>query len=71
MTSCEKCWRDSQGADNYAKVLESRRHSSCTPEEQAGPDASECPTCKCMTLHQLTKECMNGDCVTPKGVPAR
>lgn len=60
MSSCEKCWRDSRGADNYSELLKSRRGDPCTPEEQAGPDASECSLCKRMVIHQHTGECMVG-----------
>lgn len=59
MSACEKCWRESRGADNYRELLESRKENPCTPEEQAGPDAGECPACKRMTLHQYMAECMN------------
>lgn len=58
MSSCEKCWRDSRTAENYSELLESRKGHPCTPEEQAGPDASECPLCKRMVIHQFTGECM-------------
>ncbi len=60
MSSCEKCWQESRFVDSYHELLESRKDSPCTPEEQAGPNASECPKCKRMTLHQHTRECMNG-----------
>lgn len=61
MSSCEKCWRDSEGGDRYQEMLESRSDNPCTPEEQAGPGAGKCPVCERMTLHQYTGECMN-DC---------
>ena len=58
MSSCEKCWEDARGDhDRYQKLLARRL---CTPEEQAGPDAGECPVCHRMTLHQWTKEPMCG-----------
>lgn len=60
MSSCEKCWQESRFADNYHELLNFRKDSPCTPEEQAGPDAFECSKCKRMTLHQYTRECMNG-----------
>lgn len=70
MSACEKCWvdshRDADGdfSDNqpkrYGELIESRRDSPCTPEEQAGPDASKCPQCGRMALHQITGDCMNG-----------
>ena len=62
MSSCEKCWRDSRYGENYSEVLESRRDNPCTPEEQAGLDATECPVCHGRTVHQHTGECMNQDC---------
>lgn len=56
MSACEKCWADAHGkAARYRVLLEKR---TCTPEEQAGPDAKQCPTCKRMTLHQYTGEAM-------------
>jgi hypothetical protein len=36
----------------------------CTGEEQAGPDAGECPVCHRKTLHQHTGEPMCGCAVT-------
>ena len=58
MAACEKCWRDSRLEDNYQEVLYSRFDTPCTPEEQAGPDASECKLCKRYTVHQYAKICM-------------
>lgn len=66
MSACEKCWRDAHRgehfsvADEYARLIRERRNNPCTPEEQAGPDASECPRCHRMTLHQHTREPMCG-----------
>jgi hypothetical protein len=60
MSTCEKCWRDSRREENYKEVLDSRKDHPCTPEEQAGPDASECPLCKRKVCHQHTGECMTG-----------
>jgi len=58
MSSCEKCWADAGGvAERYSVLIEKR---NCTPEEQAGPDASKCPLCGRMTLHQYTREPMCG-----------
>ena len=66
MSACEKCWRDSRSADEpnveYVRLIESRQ---CTPEEQAGPDADECPVCERMTKHQHTGELMCGCDPTP------
>ena len=68
MPACEKCWRDSQGVSMYGAdgVSEYRRllrerdvdGKRCTPEEQAGPDATECPECNRMTAHQHCRICM-------------
>lgn len=59
MSSCEKCWRDAGGDPHrYADLLARRAEEPCTPEEQAGPDATECPSCKRRVLHQYTGECM-------------
>ena len=66
MSSCEKCWRDKGIGGDYHALLESRNDHPCTPEEQAGPDASECSLCGRMVIHQYTGECMAG-CRTTKG----
>lgn len=60
MSACEKCWQDSRFLDNYHEVLASRSAHPCTPEEQAGEQASQCPVCQRMTLHQYTHEPMCG-----------
>ena len=66
MSSCEKCWRDAHRgpqysvADEYARLVDERRDSPCSPEEQAGPEASECTSCHRMTVHQHTREPMCG-----------
>ena len=62
MSACEKCWRDAQGPykdvrEEYQRLIAER---SCTPEEQAGEDATQCPKCSRMTLHQYTREPMCG-----------
>lgn len=58
MSSCEKCWSDAGGdGDRYRNLL---LGASCTPEQQAGPYARECPWCSRMTLHQHTGEPMCG-----------
>ena len=62
MSTCEQCWSDSQGpygdpVRRYRELVETRK---CTPEEQAGPGAGECPRCKRKTLHQYTAEPMCG-----------
>ena len=64
MSACEKCWRDAHAAgtgcapDEYHRLLRERADSPCSPEEQAGPDASTCPECGRKTLHQHTREPM-------------
>lgn len=66
MSGCEKCWRDSHNEesgsqpDRYHELTEERRGNPCTAEQQAGEDASQCPSCKRMALHQFTGECMAG-----------
>ena len=60
MPSCEKCWTEAGGnARRYAELLKLR---SCTPEEQAGDDATLCPKCNRITMHQYAKVCMNAAC---------
>ena len=64
MPSCEKCWarasaeakeRGGHQADIYCKLVETEH---CTPEEQAGPDATRCPDCHRKTVHQHAKVCV-------------
>ncbi len=63
MPSCERCWADSRwgglrGADSaeeYGRLLKER---DCTPEQQAGPDATKCDHCKRMIVHQHAKVCV-------------
>lgn len=58
MASCEKCWNDAQGrAEDYQQLIEERRDNPCTPEEQAGEEATECSKCNTMTMHQYAKVC--------------
>lgn len=66
MSTCEKCWSDAGfiatsanrcKSEVYAEILAERE---CTPEEQAGPQAKECPGCHRVVLHQYTGECMAG-----------
>lgn len=60
MPSCEKCWQEAGGdADVYTRLMQVR---NCTPEEQAGPEATECPECKRRTVHQHCHICMNPAC---------
>lgn len=66
MNMCEKCWRDAHdnqtgcAPDEYHRLIRERADNPCTPEEQAGDDATECPECTRRTLHQHTGECMAG-----------
>lgn len=63
MSACERCWADSAGDDHaarYSQLIDERHVSPCTPEQQAGPDAGECPVCHRMTAHQYTGELMCG-----------
>ena len=70
MSACEKCWSDAgrettyggseSKAQAYNRLMEERKANPCTPEQQAGQDADECPFCHRMTLHQWTKEPMCG-----------
>ena len=60
MSSCEKCWEDAGGnSDRYTELVRAR---NCTPEEQAGDSADDCPECKRKCLHQYTHRCMNKGC---------
>lgn len=56
MSMCEKCWSDAGSHSGYMRLLKEREANPCTPEQQAGANAGECPTCKRMTLHQHTGE---------------
>jgi hypothetical protein len=61
MSACERCWSSAQSAgDPSAEYTRLLKMSDCTPEEQAGPDARECPVCHRKTLHQYTREPMCG-----------
>ena len=75
MPSCEKCWADAQvqsgpyfEAGDYYKLVAQRdaEGKNCTPEQQAGPNDSECKFCRRMTLHQHCNVCMNPDCQSKK-----
>jgi hypothetical protein len=41
---------------------EGKTERRCTPEEQAGPDATKCPACKRKTVHQHTHLCQVPGC---------
>ena len=65
MASCEKCWSDAymlmlssplkSQAEHYGDLVKER---NCTPEQQAGEDANECPKCKRKTIHQIIGICI-------------
>lgn len=56
MTSCEKCWRNALGnAHEYHRLL---HINNCTPEEQAGYDATYCNACGRRAVHEICKVCM-------------
>ena len=66
MPSCEKCWNDAymrthtdptkSQTEHYQDLIKERE---CTPEQQAGRDATTCPACQRKTVHQYAKICMN------------
>jgi ribosomal protein L37E len=59
MATCERCWAQSYGARDQAE--EYRRLllvNDCTPEQQAGPEATRCPKCETLTCHQHTGQCI-------------
>jgi len=69
MPSCEKCWKDAgyiahskmtSKAEEYYKLVEQRDRDgeTCSPEEQAGTEATICPVCERKTVHQYAKVCM-------------
>jgi hypothetical protein len=65
MPSCEKCWRDAGGDPReYAVLVESRNRpgKECSPEEQAGTEATMCPFCLRRTVHMYSQVCMVTDC---------
>lgn len=74
MSACEKCWKDAHRGlhagrsvpDEYQRLINERKDNPCTPEEQAGDSAKQCPGCGRMTIHQYTDEPMCG-CVPSTG----
>lgn len=60
MVSCEKCWRDArENSDKYRKLLAERNKTGkCTPEEQAGLEATVCQKCGRKAVHQHCYVCM-------------
>lgn len=73
MSSCERCWNDAHRGDQfsvaeeYSRLIDERR---CTPEQQAGPDASYCHVCGRVAIHQYTAECMAGCMASSTGASA-
>ena len=68
MSSCEKCWRDSQRSGNteYSEMLARRNgvnERRCTPEEQAGTESTMCEACGRRTVHQHTHLCQAPGCL--------
>ena len=64
MSACEKCWTDAGGdAGKYASLLAEREAAGtvCSPEQQAGRDATDCPGCGRRAIHRYTGEC-TADC---------
>jgi len=60
MPSCERCWADAHKGyadpiEQYHRLITTR---TCTPEQQAGPDAGVCPKCERKTMHQHCNVCM-------------
>ncbi len=65
MSTCEKCWSDAHRirperpkVEEYSRLIDERAYDPCTPEQQAGPDATRCARCDRMSRHQHTGECM-------------
>ena len=66
MASCEKCWADAwrfgegDQPEEYSRLIRERDATghTCTPEEQAGPDAGVCPKCGRRAMHQYCNVCM-------------
>jgi hypothetical protein len=63
--TCEKCWRDSamyrlRGVGvSYRDLVDERRGAAaCTPEEQAGSDATVCEHCGRGAVHQHVRICV-------------
>ena len=60
MPTCERCW--SRAFTFYKSQVEQYERlvteCNCTPEEQAGLDARECPLCHRYTVHQYAHTCV-------------
>jgi len=69
MASCEKCWGDAytrthtnptkSQAEHYQDLINERKENPCTPEQQAGHDATICEKCGRKAVHQYVRICMN------------
>lgn len=63
MASCERCWERSHVIARETGIEQTEEYrrlvlvNDCTPEQQAGPEASECPKCQTRTVHQHTHQC--------------
>lgn len=59
MASCEKCWEDAQEFGDPSGAYEMLiRRRMCTPEEQAGRGAEQCPKCGRYAMHIHCHICM-------------
>ncbi len=64
MATCERCWERARaraaetGEDQVEAYRELVSRSDCTPEQQAGREATRCPKCDTKTVHQHTKQCI-------------
>jgi len=45
--------------EHYQDLIEERKDKPCTPEQQAGHDATVCKKCGRKTVHQYARVCMN------------
>jgi len=71
MPGCQKCWNDAglraasamrSKAECYEEIMNERKDSPCSPEQQAGIRAGTCKKCKRETMHEINKMCMNPNC---------
>ncbi len=60
MAACERCWNRAYSpfGGQIARYHELLKFHTCTPEEQAGPNAQECPVCRRKSVHQFAKVCV-------------
>lgn len=65
MAACEKCWTQAYnrmlvtGKSQTECYQELIKLNNCTPEEQAGIDASKCQECNRKTVNPNAAQCMN------------